>query len=307
MVVVLVAAGGMALYVRADHRVRHVAAVGDHPAGPPGGTGTNWLLVASDSRAGLSPQQRRELHVGIEEAGSTDTVMLLHSGAHGGSLVSLPRDSYVPVPGHGRGKLNEAYARGGPRLLTRTVEQATGLRVDHFAEVDFLGFVRVVDTLGGVRLCLPKPLRDARSGADFPAGCRRMDGARALAYVRARHGDPAGDLGRVKRQRQLIGAVADAALGAGVLFNPFRLVPVVDAALAAVRVDQGAGLGELVGLGRAMKKIADGGGAATTVPVADPGVPMGEAGEVLLWDEEKARRLFRALREDDPIPTSGDN
>ena len=305
--VVLLLAGTAVLYVWAGRQVRHVDALGGYAGRPAAGKGTNWLLIGSDSRARLTPEQRRELHVGNSGSRNTDTLMLLHSGDHGPSLVSLPRDSYLPVPGHGRGKLNEAYADGGPKLLTRTVEQATGLRIDHYAEVNFLGFVQVVDALGGVTLCPDKPLRDEKSGADFRAGCQEMNGTQALAYVRARYSDPAGDLGRVKRQRQLISAVASEMLGPGVLLNPFRLVSVLDASLGAMTVDEGSGVRELAGLGWSMKGVAGGDGAATTVPLAGSGVSVPGSGSVLLWDDIAARRLFRALRNDEPIPTSGDN
>ncbi|WP_242587600.1 LCP family protein [Streptomyces sp. MST-110588] len=305
---VLVAAGGAALYFWAGKQVRRTDAIAAGYSGRPSpGKGTNWLLVGSDSRKDLTPEQRRKLHVGNDEGLNTDTIMLLHHGGHGPYLVSLPRDSYVQVPGHGKGKINAAFADGGPRLLTRTVEEATGLRVDHYAEVDFPGFVALVDALGGVRLCLDKPLKDEKAGADFRAGCQRMDGVRALAYVRSRYTDPDGDLGRVRRQRRLVGAVADAMLGPGVVLNPLRLRSVLDAALSAVTVDGGTGVGDLVTLGRSAKEVAGGGGKALTVPVANPGVTMGDLGDVLVWDEREARRLFEALREDGSIPTSANN
>ncbi|MFJ6750853.1 LCP family protein [Streptomyces sp. NPDC091266] len=307
VLVVLVVAGGVGLYVWAGRQVRHVDALGDYAGRPAAGKGTNWLLVGSDSRAQLTPAQRKELHVGKDVGRRTDTIMVLHSGDNGPYLVSLPRDSYLPIPGHGKGKINEAYADGGPKLLTRTVEEATGLRVDHYGEVNFLGLVQVVDALGGVELCVDKPIKDEKSGADFAAGCREMNGTQALAYVRARYSDPAGDLGRVKRQRQLISAVSAEMLGPGVLLNPFRLVPVLDASLSALTVENGAGVGDLVGLGWSMKDVSGAGGTATTVPVSTPGVTIAGAGDVLLWDETRASRLFRALRDDDPIPTSGTN
>ncbi len=304
VVVVLLVAGGVAAYRWAGGQVRHVAAIGTYPGRPAAGAGTNWLLVGSDSRAGLTPRQRKELHVGNSGGRNTDTVMVLHTGAHGPSLVSLPRDSYVPVPGHGRRKINEAYADGGPQLLTRTVEEATGLRIERYAEVNFLGLVQVVDALGGVRICPAKPLKDAKSGADFRAGCQHMDGRQGLAYARARYSDPQGDLGRVKRQRQLMGAVADRMLSTGTLVHPSRPGPVVRTTLAAIRVDEGAGIRQLAELGWSMRKITGGAGRAVTVPVAQPGVSVSGAGDVLLWDTPKARQLFDALRKDDPIPTS---
>ncbi|GAA3191453.1 MULTISPECIES: LCP family protein [Streptomyces] len=304
VVVVLLVAGGVAAYRWAGGQVRHVAAIGAYPGRPAAGAGTNWLLVGSDSRAGLTPQQRKELHVGNGGGRNTDTVMVLHTGARGPSLVSLPRDSYVTVPGHGRRKINGAYAAGGPQLLTRTVEQATGLRIERYAEVNFLGLVQVVDALGGVRICPEKPLKDAESGADFRAGCQQVDGRQGLAYARARYSDPQGDLGRVKRQRQLMGAVADRMLSTEMLRHPSRPAPVVRTTLAAIRVDDGAGIRQLVELGRSLRKITGGAGRAVTVPVARPGVSVSGAGDVLMWDEPKARLLFDALRKDDPIPTS---
>ncbi|TSB17909.1 LCP family protein [Streptomyces benahoarensis] len=307
VVVVLLVAGAAALYLWAGGQVRHVPAIGTYPGRPAAGAGTNWLLVGSDSRAGLTAQQRKELHVGNDGGRNTDTVMVLHTGVHGPSLVSLPRDSYVPVPGHGRRKINEAYADGGPQLLTRTVEQATGLRIERYAEVNFLGLVQVVDALGGVRICPEKPLKDARSGADFRAGCQHVDGRQGLAYARARYSDPQGDLGRVKRQRQLMAAVADRMLGTGMLLHPSRPVPVARTTLAAIRVDDGAGMRQLWDLGWSMRKITGGAGRAVTVPVARPGVSVSGAGDVLLWDTPRARLLFQALRRDDPIPTSVTN
>ncbi|WP_369218069.1 LCP family protein, partial [Streptomyces flavofungini] len=170
---VVVAAYGTGLYFWAGSRIRTTPAFADYAGRPEPGKGTTWLLVGSDSRAALTPEQRKALHVGDEQVLNTDTIMLLHYGEHGPRLVSLPRDSYVPIPGHGKGKINSAYATGGAPLLTRTVERATGVRVDHYAEVDFLGFVGIVDALGGVPVRVPRGgLRDARSGADFDGGRR---------------------------------------------------------------------------------------------------------------------------------------
>lgn len=305
VLVALVVAGGAWLYVSAGRQLQHVDALGDYAGRPAAGKGTNWLLVGTDSRSALTPEQREELHVGNNEVQNTDTIMVLHSGEHGPTLVSLPRDSYVPIPGHGSRKINEAYADGGPQLLTRTVEQATGLRIDRYAEVNFLGFVQVVDAVDGVRLCLDAPLKDEKSGADFAAGCHRMNGAEALAFVRARYADPEGDLGRVKRQRQLLGAVAEEMAAPSVLLDPGRFQRVRDASLAALVVDDGADMARVLDMGWSMKQIAGGDGTATTVPVNRPGVMVSGVGSVLPWNESGARELFGALRHDDRIPTSG--
>lgn len=306
VLVLLAVALAIALFFWAGGQLRQMDALSGYQGRPAAGKGTNWLLVGSDSRRDLTPRQQQELHVGHDAVRNTDTVMLLHYGDSGPYLVSLPRDSYVAVPGHGKNKINAAYGLGGAKLLSRTVEQATGLRVDHYAEVDFLGLVRVVDALGGVRLCLDAPLKDEKSGADFPAGCSHMNGTQALAYVRARYSDPKGDLGRVQRQRELISAVSKKMLGPGTLLNPFRTVPALDASLAAVRVDGRTGVVDLTQMGLSMKQVAKGSGTATTVPVNGPGTVVAGAGDVLVWDAERARRLFRALRTDEPIPTSAE-
>ncbi|MFD9909918.1 LCP family protein [Streptomyces sp. NPDC059063] len=306
-VVLLLAAYATSLYFWAGSRLRTTAAFSAYEGRPARGEGTDWLLVGSDSRAALTPEQRKDLHVGNDQGLNTDTIMLLHHGDSGPYLVSIPRDSYVTVPGHGRNKINAAYALGGAPLLTRTVEQATGLRVDHYAEVNFLGFVDVVDALGGVRICVPAGgLHDAKSGADFAAGCQEMDGVRALRYVRARYSDPLGDLGRVKRQRQLVSAVADKATGLSVLLPPWELIPFAGAALDALTVDDDTGVGALARLGLEMSDLSGGSGATTTVPVAsEPEIPG--VGDVVVWDRAKAGQLFDALRNDTSIPTSDAN
>ncbi|MET9495027.1 LCP family protein [Streptomyces sp. NPDC006552] len=299
LVLVLLAGYGTGLYFWADSRLRTTEAFGAGGGRPADGKGTDWLLVGSDSRADLTPEQRKQLHVGNDEGLNTDTIMILHHGDSGPYLVSIPRDSYVPIPGHGRNKINAAYSLGGARLLTATVEQATGLRLDHYAEIDFLGLVDVVDAIGGVTLCVPRGgLHDAKSGADFDAGCQAMDGVQALQYARARYSDPQGDLGRVKRQRQLLDAIAGKALGPGVLVPPWKLVPFLRTTLDALTVDPGTGVGALATMGTKMRSLAG----TTTVPVAsEPYVPG--AGDVVEWDRGEARRLFAALRADTAIPT----
>lgn len=302
LVVLVVLIGAVVgTYVWAGSRVKETEALADYPGRPGRGKGTNWLIIGSDTRSDLSRKERQDLHVGGGGQRNTDTVMLLHYGASGPYLVSLPRDSYVAVPGHGRGKINSAYALGGPELLTRTVEQATGLRLDHYAEVDFLGFTHVVDALDGVRICLDKPLRDEKSGADLDAGCQRLDGRRALAFVRARYSDPEGDLGRVKRQRQLLSALVREGTGASVVLNPFRLYPFLGSALDAVTVDKGTGVLSLTRMAWKVRGLTGGEGGTTTVPVTNPGLSVPGAGDVVVWDPTGARELFDQLRRDVPI------
>ena len=115
--------------------------------------GTTYLLVGSDSRDDLTEEERKDLGTGGEVGQRTDTIMLLHTGSGPDLLMSIPRDSIVEVPGHGETKINAAYAFGGPKLLVRTIEQSTGIRIDHYVEIGLGGFVNVVDAVGGITIC----------------------------------------------------------------------------------------------------------------------------------------------------------
>ncbi|WP_240965778.1 LCP family glycopolymer transferase [Streptomyces zingiberis] len=210
-------------------------------------------------------------------------------------------------PGPGRTgtraiKINSAYAEGGPRLTVRTVERLTGVRVDHYLEVDFAGFIRTVDHLGGVEVCTPVPLRDERSGLDLPAGTSRLGGGEALAYVRARHVDAEGDLGRMRRQQRFLAALVDRAARSGVLLNPVKLTGAAEALLGSVRADPGLGTAELIGLGRAMRGLTASASEFVTVPVADPDHRVPGIGSTVLWDAAAAEQIFAAMREDRPLP-----
>lgn len=264
--------------------------------------GTTWLLVGSDSREGLTRAQRAQLHTGQAEGQRTDTIILLQVPDSGRpTMVSLPRDSYVPIPGHGRNKLNAAFAFGGAPLLVKTVEDVTGLTVDHYVEIGFGGVVGVVDGLGGVDVCVKKAMNDSKSGLHVKAGCQQLDGPTALAYARARYSDPLGDLGRVQRQQQLVSAMIHKAFTPGVLLDPLQQHRVADAATAAVKVDDGTGLTDLVGLARALRAISGGKGVATTVPVADPGYSVPGVGDTVRWDRAKAQQLFADLEAGRPV------
>ena len=187
-------------------------------------------------------------------------MMLLHIGDRDTTLVSLPRDSYLPIPGHGADKLNAAFADGGPKLLAETIEQSSGLRIDHYAEIGFGGFVGMVDAVGGVRMCIETPVRDKKAGIDLRAGCQRLDGRNALGYVRSRHAFAGGDLDRVKHQQQFLAALVHRATSPGALANPVRIVPFVQRAAAAVSVADGDHLWDLASFAWVMRKIAASGG-----------------------------------------------
>ncbi|MFF6949619.1 LCP family protein [Streptomyces iakyrus] len=302
--------GGAGTYVWADTRLNQEVDLGALGARVPAGEGTTYLVVGSDSREGLSEQDRKELNTGSAEGRRTDSVILLHTGASGTTMVSLPRDSWVTLPpyvdpGTGRGyraapdKLNAAFSLGGPDLLVRTVERNTGVRVDHYAEIGFAGFVGVVDAVGGVDLCLGRPVRDKDSGANLPAGCQTLDGAEALAFVRQRKQEAQGDLGRTRNQQRFLAALARKAATPSTLADPSKSFPTLRAGLDTLIVDDGTELPDLMALFEAMRKATGGGGRQLNVPVADPDLrtPKGSA---VKWDDRRARALFDALREDRP-------
>jgi LCP family protein required for cell wall assembly len=257
-------------------------------ANVPGTPGHTVLLVGSDSREGTDLES--------VEGQRTDTIMLLHRPTGGGPtvLLSIPRDSYVEIPEHGNNKINAAYAFGGAALLTRTVEQATGLHLDSFVETDLGGFAAIVDAVGGVEMCPSEAMNDPLAGLDVQAGCQEMDGATALAYARTRAG-PTGDLGRVQRQRELIAAIAKEAVSPATLLNPFQAFPLASSAGGAVAADDGAGPVDLARFALGMRAIAGGDALTLTVPVADTSRRT-DAGVVVDWDDARAEQVFQAIR-----------
>ena len=268
------------------------------PAGDATSAGTNWLIVGSDSRNNLTDEQKAELATGNETSELTDTIMILHTGSGPTTLVSLPRDSILEIPGHGRDKINSAYGRGGgadgggPELLVRTVENATGLRIDHYLEIGFLGVVSVVDAVGGVYMCVPESIKDPKAALDIKKGCQTLDKATALGYVRTR-ATASSDFGRVERQRAFISALLDKVTSPAVLLNPFRLVPLATGLSSSIAVDSGTHVWHLAALGFAMRGLSD--GVSTTVPVRDG---------VVNWDKKRAGQLFTALANDERPPDS---
>ncbi|HEU0286094.1 MAG TPA: LCP family protein, partial [Nocardioidaceae bacterium] len=186
--------------------------------------GTTYLVVGSDSRAGLSKQEGKDLGTGGEKVASgqrTDTIMLLHVGDGQPLLLSIPRDSIVDIPGHGETKVNAAFSYGGPKLLVKTLEQSTGIRIDDYVEIGLGGFVNVVDAVGGIQICPDEAMKDKKAGLDIKAGCQQADGVTALGYARTRH-FATGDIQRAQNQRQVIGAIGDKAASPWTVLNPFR-------------------------------------------------------------------------------------
>jgi LCP family protein required for cell wall assembly len=272
----------------------------DYSGRPAAAAGTNWLITGSDSRQGLTRKQERQLATGRGIGGHrSDTVLLLHVPSNGGPsvLVSLPRDSYVNIPGYGMNKLNAAYAFGGPKLLAKTVQNATGLQINHYMGIGFGGLVNVVNAVGGVRMCIPSNLNDPASGLHLKKGCQTLDGAQALGFVRTRHYFATQDLQREQDQRVFIKALLSKMTSPGTLVNPFATLPAAFGATSALTVDKSTQLYQLVRVAFALRHPQ-----TTTVPIA-----TGQAtavGDVLIWNHAQATRLFDAMKNDQPVPKS---
>lgn len=291
------------VYFYLDSRLHRVDVFYDYAGRPADTPGTNWLVVGSDSREGLSAKQRKEFRTGRAAGRRTDSMMLLHIGDHGNTLVSLPRDSYVPIPGHDPNKLNAAFAFGGPKLLVRTIEQATKIHIDHYAEIGFAGFVGMVDAVGGVDMCIPRRINDTSAGIDLKPGCQTLKGGDALGFVRSRHTFANQDLQRVENQRKFLAALSHKATSPGTLLNPFHFIPFVLRSTDDFSVDQDDHLYNLAGFAWAMRGLTKGDGLTTTVPIGGYGSSP-SAGSYIKWDTTRSGELFRALREDEPVPTS---
>jgi LCP family protein required for cell wall assembly len=299
LALVIVVVAGMYFYLGSQLNKKNVLV--NYSGRPAASAGQNWLIAGSDSRQGLTAKQERQLATGHDIGGHrSDTVMILHIPANGGPsvLVSLPRDSYVPIPGYGDNKLNAAFSFGGPKLLAKTVQNVTGLRIDHYMEIGFGGFVHVVDAVGGVRMCLKTSLYDQASGARLKKGCQTLDGDQALAYVRTRHNFSDQDLQRVQDQRLFMRALLTKLTSPGVILNPFASVPAALGVANTVTVDQGTSLYQLIKAAFALRHPE-----TTTVPIANSNYATA-AGDAVQWNSAEATQLFNDLKNDQPVPKS---
>jgi LCP family protein required for cell wall assembly len=251
------------------------------------GKDQNILLVGDDHRpAGATAAQLAQLGTTQDGGGtSTDTMILMHIPADGkkATLISFPRDSWVNVPGYGMRKLNAAFSlgsskggdAGGAQLLVRTIQDMTGLTVNHYVRVSLLGFYNVANALGPVSVCLNHAVNDPYSGIDLPAGVSTLDAKQALAFVRQRHGLPNGDLDREVRQQYFLSVEAQKILNAGTILNPVKLQNVVDAVSSSIETDPDL---NLIDLAVHMRGLGSGGITSATIPVS--GTPTIRVGGV---------------------------
>ncbi len=256
------------------------------------GQDQNILLLGNDSRAGATPAELKALST-QDDGGSvnTDTMMVLHIPANGSraTVISFPRDSWVDIPDNGKGKLNAAYPDGydaskqaggnelanesaGVQMVIRTIDQLTGLHIDHYAQVNLLGFYRISNAIGGVDVCLlhaqnPSTDSDAYgngySGINLPAGHSVIKGSQALAFVRQRHGLPGGDLDRIKRQQYFLASAFHKIVSGGVLLNPFKLHDLLKAVSLSLLTDPGL---NLVSLAQQFERMSSGNITFATIP-----------------------------------------
>lgn len=301
---VLLLAWPIGLMIWANGKIDHVAALSDSADTP----GTTYLLAGSDARGGTD---------GIPQDGTegqrTDTIMLLTEPPSGpASLISLPRDTYVDIPGHGPAKLNAAFAYGGAPLLVRTVEQLTGIHVDHYVEVGLGGVAQIVDAVGGVTLCFDPsvdkvdfPINDPDSGLVWQApGCQTVGGTTAVAFARMRKADREGDIGRARRQQELISALSSQVSVRSLVLRPGRQVTLLDAGLGALQVDEGTNIVDLGRLALAFRAATGPGGVRGTPPIANPDYRPGGVGSTVLLDPDASPAFWASVADGTLTPGS---
>ncbi|GAA1955638.1 hypothetical protein GCM10009738_31970 [Kitasatospora viridis] len=300
-------------YAWADSKLNQQNVLQDYDGRPAAGKGTNWLIVGSDSRDGLTDSQKQQLHTGSDDGKRSDSMMVLHIGSNGDTLMSIPRDSWVPIPAHldtaGTGKtipattnkINSAFNNGGGPLLVQTVEKNTGLHIDHYAEVGFAGFVNIVDAVGGVHMCIDKDIQDKDSGLNLKAGCQTLNGQQSLAFVRQRHQMADQDLGRMRNQQKFLSALAHQAVTPGTMLNPFEVYPLIGSGLDTLIVDKGTGLTDLANLFEAMRSVSGGSGRSITIPIGNPDYHTPDGQSAVKWDPVKSKQVFDALKNDTPV------
>jgi LCP family protein required for cell wall assembly len=303
----------VATYFWADGKLNREVDLSKVIERPEAGEGTNYLIVGSDSREGMSAEEKKQLHTGSADGKRTDSMMILHTGSNGPTLISLPRDSNVTIPsfkGSDSGKLyestgrqvklNAAYAEDGPELLVRTVESNTGLHIDHYVEIGFAGFANIVDSVGGVEIDIPKGgIKDSKSGADFEEGKQTLSGEEALAFVRTRYALAGSDLDRTKNQQKFLSALANQVATPGTVLNPFKLYPTMGAGLDSLIVDKDMGLWDLASMFWAMKGVSGGEGKSMNMPISG-----NTANGNLQWDTAKVKTLVEQLKNDETVTVS---
>jgi LCP family protein required for cell wall assembly len=277
--VVILAAGTLAAYLKyraVYDSITRVTVPGSELGQRPPDYSTdseNILVYGDDSRKGLDKHQQVILHTGSDQTDNTDTIMIVHlsPGHREVTVMSIPRDTMVPMyqcdrgPGHAGQlaepnsymQINSLLQVGGPVCLWKTVEQATGIFINHFIGIGMLGFVKVVNDLGGVNVCVPYKVNDPVSGLNLPGGENHISGVQALAFWRTREDIGNGsDLERIQRDQFMSAQVVKGVLGSGLLSNPLRLLSVVTDAAASMTTDSGMSVSDLVGIAQSLRTVS---------------------------------------------------
>lgn len=278
------------------------------PAAAADGPAQNFLIVGSDTREAPGTEK-----FGAKKGSSkfvagarSDTIMLLHipAGSAKATIVSFPRDAWVPIPtytdsagerhaAHDQ-RINSAFALGGPPLLVQVVQRLTELRVDHYVQVDFAGFQRIVDAVGGVNICVRTTRNDKDSGDYLTAGTHRVNGKEALAFARNRKSFPGQDLARIKDQQYLVSVLLRKVLSAGTLANPFKVNALVNAVVKSTSVDRDLSVNDMRLFALRMRHLDPKHVNLLTAPVK--GEARVDGNEVLLLDDDKMKALFDSLK-----------
>jgi LCP family protein required for cell wall assembly len=293
--VVLILVATLGTYFYLNSKITRINALAD-PASSPVSAGQNWLITGSNGN--LDRQLERQFHTGQALDQLSDTIMVLHVPANGQrpTLVSIPRDSYVTIPGHGLNKINAAFAFGGAPLMVQTVQSVTGMRINHYIGVGYQGLSNVVNAVGGVTVCLPGPFFDWHVALHLRRGCHTLNGSQSVGFLRSR-AFGVGDLQRVQDQRLFLQALVHKLASPGTLLNPFTAIPVASDSAGALTVDKGTSLYQLMQAGLSMR-------AAQTTTVPFGGFETTGVGSVVLWDQATAKLLFSDLAADKPVPKS---
>ncbi|MFD7643349.1 LCP family protein [Kitasatospora sp. NPDC059795] len=306
VLLVLFGGGFGALVWTANHYASSVARIPN--AFPTGGaaqptavphTGQTFLLVGLDARADR-PTTGQAAKAPAWQLGAqrSDTMMLMHISADrkSVSVVSIPRDTWVPVPGHGSAKINAAYSWGGPALMVQTVQDLTHIRIDHVAVIDWNGFRALTDAVGGVDITIPRTIEAKGDAREWPAGTHHMDGAEALLYVRERHGLPNGDLDRTKRQQNFLRALMLRTMNSGTLSSPAKLTGLLGTVGDVVSVDDRLSNTDLYDLAWSLRGVRPDGVHFMNAPFG--GFDSIDGQSVVLMDGGAAGLLWDAMRGD---------
>ncbi|MGY1802937.1 LCP family protein [Blastococcus sp. SYSU D00922] len=258
------------------------------PAEPAGDDPVTFLLVGSDTRAELEPGETPD--------GRSDAIMIARFTAdrQHAQLISIPRDSWVDIPGHGMNKINASYAFGGPTLLIQTVEQLTQVRIDHYVTIDFDGLIQVTDDLGGVDVVVAET--STNGPYTFEAGENHLNGEQARWYLAQRKGLPGGDFDRVRRQQQYLRSMFSKLFSSDTFTDPGRLDAALRAVTGATTVDDTLGNTDLLALAYSLRNVTPSSVEFFTAPVLGTG--MEGAASVVYLDAVTGERMWTYLRTD---------